>query len=230
MPLHVTCPCGQLLVVPESRAGSTVRCPRCEASISVPFPAASESVAESPLPASQNTPSENASDELLPVIQPVSRQRWQDALQQQRAVNAVYWLAIALVLVALASAAPVLLVVVYPTSAQQTFQLEPWAYAIIFSAMLQCAYLVYLVQIPDWSTLRVISVLTLLHATLYAMLAGVQILALPGNRVLQWVGLADSRFSTGQQAGWCLIMVLLYGTLCYLAGHVAGRWKKRRPA
>ncbi len=223
MPHHVKCACGQLLVVPEDRARTSVQCPRC--AHSVPIPA----LDQTPLP-SDGPPriGEFGSEEGtgLPRIHAISRQRWEAAARQKQELNSAYGLAICLVLVALVSVAPLLMIVVRTGQRLEVMQLEPWALAVIFSAILQCVYVVYLVQIPDWSTLRVVSILTLVHATGYAMLAGARILAPPGNTLMRLAGLEDGHFTIGQQAGWCLLLLLLYGTICYVAGHWAGKWHR----
>src|SRR5215216_963556 len=36
MPLRIECPAGHKLIVPEDRAGRTLRCPRCDAAFVVP--------------------------------------------------------------------------------------------------------------------------------------------------------------------------------------------------
>lgn len=224
MSYHIKCRCGQSLVVSEDHIGSELRCPQCAQFVAIPSPA---HVTPPPsIPPLIDGPDPDSLPP-LPLIQPVSRQRLEQATQRKRDLNSVYWLAVAMVLVTLVSITPLLLIVTRPGQRLEAVQLEPWAFAIIFSAILQCAYLIYLVQIPDWSTMRVLSIVTLLHATAYAMLAGTRILAPAGNALMRLMGLEDGGFTTGQQAGWCLIMLLLYGVTCYLAGHLAGKWRGR---
>ena len=127
---------------------------------------------------------------------------------------------------ALVSILPVALVARDQQLHQLVNRLEPWAIAVVLSVMLQMAYVVYLFQIPDRSALRVIAALVLLHASAYAVVMALLLLSSPNNWALQQGGLAAARFTRGQEASWCLIMVLLYSVLSYLAWRIARRWRE----
>ena len=96
--------------------------------------------------------------------------------------------------------------------------LERWACAVLLVGMLELSYAVYLLQLPDWSSLRVVSFVTLGIAAVYAAVAGIRLLAASGNRVMEFWELDGNVFSSSQEALWCFLMVLLTGSLSYLAG------------
>jgi hypothetical protein len=81
--------------------------------------------------------------------------------------------------------------------------------------------------VPDWSSTRVVSVVTLGIATAYAIAAGTRMLASPGNRVMEFLELDGNLFSSRQETLWCFAMVLLTGTLSYLAGRASTQWSRR---
>lgn len=105
-----------------------------------------------------------------------------------------------------------------------TFEIQRWAYVLVLIGVLQLAYAVYLVQIPDWSSVWIISIATLLLATAYATVMGIRLLAGDGNPVILFFDLHDNLFSSGQEAGWCFIMLLLTGAFSFLAGRFGTRW------
>ncbi len=99
-----------------------------------------------------------------------------------------------------------------------------WVHALLFVAMLQLAYAIYLTQVPDWSSLWVVTIMMLALASTYAMLMCLRLLAGDGNRLLQLLELHVNQFSAAQEAGWCFIMLLLTGLFSYFTGRIAAVW------
>ena len=102
-----------------------------------------------------------------------------------------------------------------------------WACAALLLGFLELCYAVYLLQLPDWSSLRVVSIVTLGIAAVYAAVAGIRLLAAPGNRLMEFWELDGNVFSSSQEALWCLMLVLLTGSLSYAVGHLCTRWSRR---
>ena len=144
----------------------------------------------------------------------------------QHMVQAIGW---SLALLALLNAVPVAIALLRAEEPGAT-QLERWAVGILLLGILQLCYAIYLLQVPDWSSARVVSFVTLAVATVYALMAGMRMLAGTGNRVMESLELDGNLFSSRQESLWCLAMVLLTGTLSYLAGRVSIQWSRRAAA
>ncbi|MCH5372953.1 MAG: hypothetical protein JJ992_03175, partial [Planctomycetes bacterium] len=84
-------------------------------------------------------------------------------------------------------------------------------------------YAVYMVQLPDWSVVWLVSLVTLGLATVYAMLLGVFLLSDAQTEFIQVLGLAD-QLRGNRAAGWCVIMLSLSCLLAYVTGRVSVRW------
>lgn len=101
--------------------------------------------------------------------------------------------------------------------------LETWALGIVLIAVLHLVYLLYVLQLPDYSCVRVVSLFLLAVSTLYAVVLALRLLASEGNGLMRWLGLDSNVFSSSQEALWCFLMVLISGSLSYLAGRAASR-------
>lgn len=105
--------------------------------------------------------------------------------------------------------------------------LAPWAFAAILVSILHLVYMVYLLQLPDYSCARVVSLFLLLISTGHALILGVRTLAPAGNRMMAALALESNRFSSQQESLWCFLMMTLTGVLSYAAGRAASRWRAR---
>ena len=217
MPFHVTCVCGRLTVVPDDQGGRVLYCARCDRELQVP-------VIDAPLP--PPIPRAVNPDDMPVIIEVESDARTTPSSAGHAARHAVRWLVAGIASVALFSALPLLISVWESQGEEATVYLERWALGILLVGLLQLAYIVYLIQVPDWSSVWVVSLVTLLIAAVYAGLMGVRLLASSGNQVMKFLELDGNRFTSGQEAGWCLIMLLLTGALSYAAGRFATRWHR----
>lgn len=220
MPFHITCACGRLTVVPDETAGQTIRCSRCALELAVP-------TVDAPQPPPAPPPT-TKTDEPSIVVTPaaVPRRPLGNPLLQT-----IYLLAAAVAAVAIVSVIPIVLALRQPLPEQSPSWigvpvLEPWALAVILLAILHLAYVLYLLQLPDYSCMRVVALFLLLVSTSYAGVLGIRLLASNGNRIMESLGLDSNRFSADQEAAWCFLMTTLTGVLSYLAGRAASRWQR----
>ena len=102
-----------------------------------------------------------------------------------------------------------------------------WIYILILFAGIQVAYSVYLIQLPDWSTIWVVSVVTLIQAMIYAMLLGISLLATIQSPLLQSLELTN-RLRGGSIGLWCVVMVCLYCLFSYFGGRFGLSWRNTR--
>ncbi len=135
------------------------------------------------------------------------------------------WLVAGVAVIAFVNAIPLAIQAMWaePTWGQGPW--ERWAYGVMLISALQLVYAFFLYQVPDRSAVWVVSGMMLLVTSGYAMLLGIRLLAPDQNQLLTWLDLEGNHFSSGQEAGWCLIMVLSTGVLSYLAGRTSARWR-----
>lgn len=137
-------------------------------------------------------------------------------------VNAARMMALAVVLLAIFAAVPVVFEIRYGW--QQEVPLARWAWLVLAFSGLQLAYATYLLQLADWSSTWVTAICLLLLATCYAVLAGVTLTGGYTHALVQFLELAD-KLPRRQAPLWCLVMVCLHGLLAYFAGRTALRWQ-----
>jgi hypothetical protein len=164
--------------------------------------------------------------EVVPLVQPtVSAALHADAGR----TLAVYQLAAALAFAALFSVAPAVWDVI---EYLQTDELDApfvarWALVLFFLGVVQLAYAVYLFQLPDWTSVWVVTLWLLVLAFGYAGVLGMVLISqadgfLVGPHGLQ---LAD-KLAGGQAALWCLCMVSIATILAFSAGRMSVQWCK----
>ena len=152
---------------------------------------------------------------------PEQRVRGYEAEAARR--STVYQLAAALILASLFSMAPAVLDAVEHFRTAESLGVSRWAFLLLLAGTIQITYAVYMVQLPDWSTVWVVSLVTLGLAMIYAMLLGVFMLADQESEFVQILGLGD-KLPGHRAAGWCLIMLSLSCLLAYATGRVSVRW------
>jgi hypothetical protein len=137
----------------------------------------------------------------------------------------VYQLAAALALAALFSTIPAIMDVIEHLTAFGSAGVSRWAVLLLLAGCLQIAYAVYLAQLPDWSVVWVASLVSLVLATVYAMLLGVFVFADEHSQFIRVLELED-KLSGNRAAGWCVIMLSLSCLLAYGMGRFSVRWHR----
>jgi hypothetical protein len=141
----------------------------------------------------------------------------------------VYYLAAGLAALALFSVLPAAWNVVEATRAAGRLEADRWALLVMWLALVQLAYAVYLVHLPDWASVWVVSVATLVLAAVYAMLLGVLLWSSGEGGVLALLGLDGAELyrtsGVDRRAVWCLAMLGLTSLLAYLSGRMSMRWR-----
>jgi hypothetical protein len=135
----------------------------------------------------------------------------------------VYQLAAAMILASLFSATPAVSDIAEHLRSVDSPGVARWACLLLLAAIIQFSYTIYMVQLPDWSTVWVVSLTTLFFAFIYAMLVAVLIMGQPQSHIVQLLGLQD-QLHGNRAAGWCAIMVSLTSLLAYAAGRISVRW------
>jgi hypothetical protein len=130
-------------------------------------------------------------------------------------VQTVYMLAAALAALTIFAAVPAL--------KHLNFTDAPgWARAVLILSALQLVYVVWMVSLPDWSTVYIGMIVFAMVSAAYGV-AWALVAFTPEARPINFLDLDSVRRSA---AGWCLV-VLLLGALCtYACGRFSGRWRR----
>ncbi len=85
-------------------------------------------------------------------------------------------------------------------------------------------YAVYLVQIPDWSALKTVSIAMLVVATLFGSISTGLVTGGGQGAVASFLELP--LVMSYQASIWCVAMLLLSTLMCYLGGREALNWQR----
>jgi hypothetical protein len=143
----------------------------------------------------------------------------------------VYHLAAGLACVSAVSLYPAVREVFLHCITETSPGIDPWAPIVILLAVVQFAYALYVVQIPDWSTTRVLMVLTVVVAMVYAMGLGIsamaKLMAIDQNYVILALGLTNE-YDLTRIIAWCFLMLLLMCALAYFWARITFKWRRDR--
>jgi hypothetical protein len=142
--------------------------------------------------------------------------------------RSVYWLAAGVAGMAVLSFALIAGDVVLDAQEPRPSGVAAWGLMLLLLGIVQGAYALYLVQLPDWSTVWVASIMMLVTAAGFAMLLAV--LALGGGNTPLAAALQLDEFEDQRPELLCLIMLALSGLLSYLLGRASYRWSKASDA
>lgn len=137
----------------------------------------------------------------------------------------VYQLGMWAIAVAVVSVIPALVDIVKHARQAESAGVSRWAFALLLAGGLQTAYAVYLMQLPDWATAWVMSIVMLVFATAYATLLGALTLANQQSQLVNFLELGD-KLPGHQATTWCLTMLTLSGLLAYFSGRISFRWRR----
>jgi hypothetical protein len=234
MPLKFHCICGQALIVSRRLAGRGVRCPKCDVKVKVPSPRAAhipDLKRTETLPLPENKPSatltspaespDEVSEEVAESATPSALVRGCEP--RPKDVVASHWLALGLAVIALIGVAPAVFDIVSHLRVPDSPGVAVWAYLSLWIAVIEISYAVYLAQLPDWSSLWVATMVTLVVSVAYAMLLGLTYLSRPDSWLARSLDLSEY-LAGGRAAGWCFIMLCLTSMMSYLSGRLSVRW------
>ncbi|MAV34997.1 MAG: hypothetical protein CMJ59_06020 [Planctomycetaceae bacterium] len=232
MPIRIRCRCGKALVASRRQAGKIARCPQCKQRIRIPSTPAPRSAPRPPAgTATESVATAQTTAAGTTTRQPKpSHSSAPDRPQSTRGVEhdpgkrlAVGWLAVVFGITAVVGSAPAVWHLAGQIQNAGGPQLENWNTILLLLSAIQLAYAIYLFHLPDWSSVRVVSIVAMLSAAPYAGLLGIGLRARPQNPIVQWLGLSPQLIG-GQALGWSLLMICLTGTTALIAGRLASHW------
>ena len=103
--------------------------------------------------------------------------------------------------------------------------IDNWVYLLFFLSGLQLVYALYLFQLPDWSSVWVVMIVTATFATLYATFMGIALVAGEGHGFIQALELGDLQ-RRGYLSLWCFLMTLVTSTATYFLIRFSLRWHR----
>jgi hypothetical protein len=133
-------------------------------------------------------------------------------------------LSIILVIAGLFTMGPAIYTLFEWVQGAQVVDIDRWVFVLLFLAGIHFLYASYLVHLPDWSSVWVVSFLMLVLSCLDALcLAGILLgdASGPVARALQISTLLRSKSMI-----WILCMLSVHGLLSYFCGREAIRWKR----
>jgi hypothetical protein len=134
------------------------------------------------------------------------------------------FLGISLALLGALGAAPAVMEIGDYLRSDQTLPVARWAWLAILAAVVQVAYAVYAMQLPDWSTAWVATLAGAGLAAAYAFLLGLTWWEGADSRVVALLELQD-HLVEGRAPRWCFVMMGLLGVYAYFAGRAALHWR-----
>ena len=100
-----------------------------------------------------------------------------------------------------------------------------WAIVLGMLGVVQVAYAIYLIQLPDWTTVWMVTLFALASAALYAMALGLTIISGEDGWLVRFLQLHD-KVVGGKAALWCLCMMSVMTLLAFFAGRISVRWRQ----
>jgi hypothetical protein len=140
-------------------------------------------------------------------------------------VWAAYQLAAAIVIAALFSIAPAVWDVIEYAQVPEGQFIARWALALFLLGAVQLAYAAFLVQLPDWTSVWVVTIYSLSLAAVYAAVLGLVLLTSEHGLVVTALQLSD-KLAGGKAVLWCLSMVSVSTILAFFAGRLSTRWHR----
>lgn len=156
---------------------------------------------------------------------PVHRPAAATALPVSHDANlwSVYQLTAAVVAAAVFSMVPAIWDVVEYVQIVESQFVARWALVLLFLGIVQLAYAVYLFQLPDWASVWVVTLQSLLLAGLYAAVLGLVLISREEGFFVHALQLHD-KLAGGKAVLWCLCMVCVWTIMAFFAGRLSVRW------
>lgn len=101
-----------------------------------------------------------------------------------------------------------------------------WALLLLALGCLQAAFAFYVWQLADWTSLWVLTILSLAVASGFAMMLGVILVAGQESQLVAALQLQDRLIGNKAQL-WCLCMIAVYTVLAFFAGRACTFWHRR---
>ncbi len=147
-------------------------------------------------------------------VQPTAAQR-----------HTAWQLAAALVGATLLSIGPSLWEISDYLRTDSTLTIAPWAFLLLVLGIVQLGCIMLLVQVPDWSSVWIVTLQSLALAAVYAAVLGLTIIT-DGDSPLVDVLKLNAEHTNGKAPPWCVCLAATYACLAFFAGRMSMKWRK----
>lgn len=154
------------------------------------------------------------------------KRNWDDRFQKFRDDRIILarFLAICLILVGVVNVIPAGLFWNDWSSQDHRGPIPRWVWMQVFIALLHLVYAVYLLQIPDWASLRAVAFAMLAIAMIFGIVASGLMGSSSENFVPRFMQLSGSLIR--QARLWCVAMLCVATLASYLGGRESARWQR----
>jgi hypothetical protein len=102
---------------------------------------------------------------------------------------------------------------------------QPWAPVLLFVVLIQSAYAVWMMTLPDWRTVWIVMIELAAVSALYGLTLGIVIVTPPNEAA--WLGIER----VGQVGRWwCAAMLATTCAATFACGRIAQAWRKQADA
>jgi hypothetical protein len=102
-----------------------------------------------------------------------------------------------------------------------------WALVLLLLGVVQAAYALYLFQLPDWTSVWVVTLFSLGLAGLYALCLGLVLISRDDGLLVGPHGLQlGDKLAGGKAALWCVAMTCVSTIIAFFAGRLSSQWQR----
>jgi hypothetical protein len=206
MAVQFKCPTGHTLHAPRGWIGRMIACPICQAATIVPTPKGAKAVAARQ--AATGFAPQPAGFAAQSLVTRRRGYRAEPILEQS-----VRWLGGVLAGIAMMSTIPI---------GWHIFDapLPGWVWGVVLLAAVELAYVLWMISLPDWSTVWVVTWVFAASCAVYALVLAVALFAPRGDALPLALDTIRPRM-----AAWSAAVSILQGVGAYLAGRYSVRWR-----
>ncbi|MEC9093577.1 MAG: hypothetical protein VX438_12770, partial [Planctomycetota bacterium] len=135
-----------------------------------------------------------------------------------------YALSWALVIIGIFLLGPVIYTMLGWIGKDYHLPLGRWSLLLVFLSAFQFLYAVFLFQIPDWTTTRLVSYLMLAMTVFSTCLLAITLLSQENSSFFKYLQL--SIVDKGKISSWLTVMSIGFGMMSYLCGRTTQQWMK----
>lgn len=137
----------------------------------------------------------------------------------------VWQLAAALLAALLLSIGPSLWEISDYLGSENATSVARWAFLLLMLGVVQFGCILLLVQVPDWSSVWIVTLQSLALSAIYAAVLGLTIIT-RGDSTLIGVLQLDYQYASGKAPPWCVCLAATYACLAFFAGRISAKWRK----
>jgi hypothetical protein len=100
-----------------------------------------------------------------------------------------------------------------------------WAFLLLMLGVVQVGCLFLLIQVPDWSSVWIVTIQSLVLAAIYAAVLGLTVITGGDSTLISALQL-EFQYASGKAPLWCVCLAATYASLAFFAGRFSAKWRK----